>query len=114
MRKLLASIASLMLVLTLWSGFQASTAYAAETVGCITIVDGDAAGHTPGDADEVPGDSDKATPHHHNVNHSHELGVPVTQPIAMPFVRTMMKAGIAPSAPPVAFTPNRNLRPPIA
>lgn len=114
MRKLLASIAGLMLVLTLWSGFQASTAYAADISGCVTVVDGDAAGHTPGDADEVPGDSDKATPHHHNVNHSHELGVPVTQPIAMPFVRTVMKAGIAPSAPPVAFTPNRNLRPPIA
>lgn len=114
MRKLLASIASLMLVLTLWSGFQASTAYAADISGCVTIVDNDAAGHTPGDADEVPGDSDKATPHHHNVNHSHDMGVPVTDAVAVPIVLSLVKAGIAPSAPPVAFTPNRDLRPPIA
>lgn len=114
MRKLVASIASLMLVLTLWSGFQSSVAYAAEAVGCVTVVDGDAVGHSPGDADEVPGDSDKATPHHHNFNHCHELGVPVTDLVEIPFVQTALKAGIAPSAPPVAFAPNRDLRPPIA
>ncbi|NML06755.1 hypothetical protein [Sphingomonas sp. G-3-2-10] len=114
MRKLVASIASLMLVLTLWSGFQSSVAYAAETVGCVTVVDGDAMGHAPGDADEVPGDSDKATPHHHNVSHSHDLGVPVTNAVAVPVLLTLVKTGVAPSAPPVAFTPNRTLRPPIA
>ncbi|MDH7975315.1 hypothetical protein QH494_24275 [Sphingomonas sp. AR_OL41] len=61
MRKPLASIASLMLVLTLWSGFQAPAAYAAEIGGYTTVVEGTPPGHSAGDADEVSGDSDNPT-----------------------------------------------------
>jgi hypothetical protein len=114
MRKLIASIASLMLVLTLWSGFQSTVAYGSAVAGCVTVVDSDAVGHSPGDADEVPADSDKATPHHHNVNHCHEIGVPVGDFVNTPVVRSSPKAGVAPSAPPLAFPLNRDLRPPIA
>ena len=114
MRKLVTSIASLMLVLTLWSGFQSSVAYASETAGCMTVVDVTSIGHSPGDADEVPADSDKATPHHHNISHAHELSVPVSDSMVVPFVRVSLRLGIAPSAPPAAFAPNPDLRPPIA
>ncbi len=114
MRKLVASIASLMLVLTLWSGFQSSVAYAAEMRGCVTVVADNAPGHTPGDADEVPSDSDKATPHHHNFSHNHDLGVPVSDWLALPFIFAPSRIAVAPGTPPAAFAATRALRPPIA
>ena len=114
MRTLLASIASLMLVLTLWSGFQSSVAYAAEVGTCLTVVDGTSLGHLPGDADEVPGDSDKATPHHHSVSHSHEVGVPARVWAGMYIVHVAVPRDIAAVAPPTPFAPHRDLRPPIA
>ena len=33
--------------------------------------------HVPGDADEVPADSDKNTPHHHDLCHGHDLATPI-------------------------------------
>jgi len=114
MRKLVASIASLMLVLTLWSGFQSSVAHAAEVRGCVTVVEDNAPGHTPGDADEVPSDSDKATPHHHNFNHNHDMGVPVSDWVALPFIYAPLPIAVPPTAPPASFAANRALRPPIA
>ena len=115
MRKLLASIASLMLVLTLLSGFQSSTAYAAEIDGCsTTIVDGDAPGHSAGDADEVPGDSAKATPHHHSVSHCHELAVPATEVASVDLQSSTLPADGTATSPPAAAHRFRDLRPPIA
>ncbi len=114
MRKLLASIASLMLVLTLWSGIHASVASAAEFSSCTTALEGTPPGHTPGDADEVPSDSDKATPHHHSLSHSHEIGVPArewTAALIPPVIRPGVLAAVAS---PAAFAPHRDLRPPIA
>ncbi len=114
MRKLLTLTASLMLVLTLWSGSQSSVAYAAEMRGCVTVVADNAPGHTPGDADEVPSDSDKATPHHHNLGHSHEIGVPArewTAALMPPVIQPGVRAAVSP---PTAFAPHRDLRPPIA
>ena len=114
MRKLLASIAGLMLVLTLWSGSQSSVASAAEVSRCSTPIEGTPPGHTPGDADEVPGDSDKATPHHHNISHSHEIGVPAREWAGMPHPRTVAPDAFGTVAPPTPFAPHRDLRPPIA
>ncbi|MFA6125396.1 hypothetical protein [Sphingomonas sp.] len=115
MRKLLASIATLMLVLTLWSGFQSSVAYAAEIDGCrTTIVDGDAPGHSAGDSDEVPGDSDKATPHHHSVNHCHELAVPAAEVASVDLRPSILPTGRAATAPSTPAHLFRDLRPPIA
>ncbi len=115
MRKLLASIASLMLVLTLCSGFQSSAVYAAEIDGCsTTIVDGDSPGHSAGDADEVPGDSDKATPHHHSVSHCHELAVPAAEIASVELRPNILPTGGAAAAPPAAAHLFRDLRPPIA
>jgi len=114
MRKLLASIASLMLVLTLWSGSQSSVAYAAEAGTCLTVVDGTSPGHSPGDADEVSGDSDKATPHHHSVSHSHEVGVPARLWTGVHIVNAAALRSFATVSPPTPFAPHRDLRPPIA
>lgn len=114
MRKLLASIASLMLVLTLWSGSQSSVAYAAETGTCLTVVDGTSPGHSPGDADEVSGDSDKATPHHHGVSHNHEVGVPARPWSGVHIVLAATPHSFATATPPTPFAPYRDLRPPIA
>ncbi|MBN8809157.1 MAG: hypothetical protein J0I47_13110 [Sphingomonas sp.] len=115
MRKLLASIASLMLVLTLCSGFQSSAAYAAEIDGCSkTIVDENAPGHSAGDADEVPGDSDKATPHHHSVGHSHELAVPAAEVASLDLQARTLPSGQGAAVPPAAADLFRDLRPPIA
>jgi len=115
MRKLLASIASLMLVLTLCSGFQPSAAYAAEVDGCsTTIVDADAPGHSIGDSDEVPGDSDKATPHHHSVGHNHELAVPTAEVASFDLQPRALPSGRGVPAPPPAAALFRDLRPPIA
>jgi hypothetical protein len=112
-RKLLASIATLMLVLTLWTGFQSSVAYAAE-IGGTTLVEGIPPGHSVGDADEVLCDSDKTTPHHHNVSHSHELGVPVRVWIDVTFSSVAVPADYASVSPPPVFAHYRDLRPPIA
>lgn len=114
MRKLLASIASVMLLLTLWSGFHASIANAAEFSSCATVVEGTPPGHTPGDADEVPSDSDKATPHHHNLSHSHEIGVPAREWTASLILPAVLPGILAAAAPPAAIAPHRDLRPPIA
>ncbi len=114
MRKLLTLTASLMLVLTLWSGIHASVASAAEYSSCATALEGTPPGHTPGDADEVPSDSDKATPHHHNLGHSHEIGVPArewTAALMPPVIQPGVRAAVSP---PTAFAPHRDLRPPIA
>jgi hypothetical protein len=99
MRKLISSIATLMLVLTLWSGMHSSVAHASEIGGCVTVVDGTSVGHTPGDADEVSRDRDKATPHHHNLNHAHEMGIPVSDWFGVACVHRSVKAGITPSLP---------------
>lgn len=114
MRRLFASIAAMMLVLTLVSGVQASPAVA-ETGGCASTVVADGApGHSAGDADEVPADSDKATPHHHNISHSHEMAVPATELAAIGYTPVRLPVGTAATAPPASMHPARNLRPPIA
>ena len=65
-------------------------------------------------ADEVPGDSDKATPHHHSVSHSHELAVPATEMAAVNLLPSSLPTGRGDLAPPTAAHLFRDLRPPIA
>jgi len=115
MRKLLAMVASLMLVLTLVSGLQVAPALAYDGMTCSsTIVDEAAPGHSAGDADEVPADSDKATPHHHNISHSHEIAVPATELGALDYRPSLLPAGATVKAPPASAETYRDLRPPIA
>lgn len=72
MRRLLPLISALMLVLVLWTG---SAAHAAEALDCGDVASS-TAGHFEGDRDQVPADSDKATPHHHSACHGHCTAVP--------------------------------------
>src|SRR3546814_2117198 len=70
-RAFLPLLTCLMLVLTSFSGM----AHAADLAG------GSIAGveftiHTDGDIDQVPSDSDKNVPHHHNYCHGHDVGAP--------------------------------------
>ncbi len=113
-RKLLASIASLMLVLTLWAGTHASIAYAAQIDACVTVVDGTSVGHAPGDGDEVPRDSDKASPHHHSTAHAHDLGVPARTWAATPALGSSQPDVVRRVAAPPSYLAGRDLRPPIA
>jgi len=71
-RRLLPLVSALMLLLVLWTG---SAAHAAEALDCGEAMAG-AAEHYDGDRDEVPADSGKATPHHHNACHGHCMAVP--------------------------------------
>lgn len=110
MRRLMPLISAFMLVLTLWTG---SAAHAAEALEC-----GDAtaaaAGHFDGDDDEVPADSGKAAPHHHNICHGHCLGVPNEGDV----IGTSRIAEGLKFAPPQDFykglPPDAALRPPMA
>ena len=72
MRRLLPLISAFMLVLVLWTG---TSAHAAEAMDCAEVTTSEA-GHFEGDGDEVPGDSDQATPHHHSACHGHCIAVP--------------------------------------
>lgn len=113
MRQSLALIASLMLVLSLWTGLSVSAAHAAEIVGCIELSAG-AGGHVAGDGDEVPGDAGNPAPHHHGSCQNHLLGMPALDGLATitPIARTALR--IEPAIEPDAITAARDLRPPIA
>lgn len=111
---MIASIASLLLVLTLWSGLESSAAEAAQIASPCAMVAETAIGHAPGDADDTFDGNDKAAAHHHNINHAHELGVPVGDGPSILLATCAVRLGIPPSAPPLVFAPDQNLRPPIA
>jgi hypothetical protein len=103
-------LACLMLVLMLWTG---TAAHAAETLLPIAEPSGINWEHAHGDADEVPADADKASPHHHGLCHGHDFRVPPGYSPAAPIV-----AANLPGFPPVhALSPvqaDKALRPPIA
>jgi hypothetical protein len=79
MRSLLAFIACLILVV---SGLS-SVAHATEMPGDAAVSALElATSHSPGDADEVPADSDRGYPHHHSICHGHDLAAPLKMPAA--------------------------------
>lgn len=71
MRPLLTLLASLILVMTAWSG-------SAQTAGpdCAEMTEQMAA-HVAGDCDEVPADADKNYPHCHTSCHGHHVAAPM-------------------------------------
>jgi hypothetical protein len=109
MRRLLAMIACLGLILSLGVG---SMAHALEPPPCVGIADAEL--HWSGDADQLPSDADKGYPHHHGGCHGHHVAAPAesggTAVMALPQVardpcETTQPAGTG-SLP--------GLRPPIA
>jgi hypothetical protein len=78
MRRLLAYVLCLLLASSLGLG---AVVHAAEPITCLETSSGSAElilGHTNGDRDQVPADSEKGFPHHHGGCHGHHVGVPIT------------------------------------
>lgn len=110
MRVLLPFLACLMLAITSLT----AVAHASEAPdGGVSSVEM-AAWHSPGDADEVPGDPDQDTPHHHSICHGHDLAAPVKAPAAPMGHRTASALRPAFSTVLAARPTDTPLRPPIA
>ena len=75
MRRLTFLFLSLILVLSLGLG---SAVHATEGLGCVEVSSAPSIGHAEGDGDQVPADSEKGYPHHHDGCHGHHVGVQVT------------------------------------
>lgn len=63
--------ASFMLLITAWTG----AAHAAELAGCNEPIAAEMIMHVAGDCEQVPADSDKAYPHHHDGCHGQHIGM---------------------------------------
>ncbi|MCP1471990.1 hypothetical protein J3E64_003705 [Sphingobium sp. OAS761] len=111
MIRLLSLFACFALMLSFVS---ASVAHAMEPVGCIDANQSAAAGHSEGDADQVPADSDKAYPHHHGGCHGHHVAAALQDAeLANAFAGQRIRFGWA--SPVREATPvHAELRPPIA
>jgi hypothetical protein len=110
MRRLMPLISAFMLVLMLWTG---GAAHAAEAIECGEATEA-SGGHFEGDSDEVPADSDKATPHHHGVCHGHCMGISAAGDSAradghLETPNTVLRENFHSGTP-----PDSALRPPIA
>jgi hypothetical protein len=81
MRRLIALFICLTLVLSLGLG---SAAHATEGAACIEASAEISLDHSDGDGDQVPGDADKAFPHHHGECHGHHIGIPTAANPASP------------------------------
>lgn len=102
------------LVSTMLLGTNAAVAHGYEQAECLTAAQALHQGHMPGDSDEVPADTDKATPHHHAGWHDHSTcdareaaALPLATPISAIF-------GLSATAPVSPWSLNPALRPPIA
>ena len=56
-----------------------SVSHAMEPIVCIDANSAAEIGHTDGDGDQVPADSDKGYPHHHASCHGHHVAVPIAK-----------------------------------
>lgn len=70
--------------------------------------------HSAGDHDEVPADSDRNYPHHHNQCQGHDVAAPlkacaVPVPVRVPATQSPVPVAMLAAGPPAAL-----LRPPIA
>lgn len=110
MRRLLALVSALMLVLVLWTG---TGAHAAEAIDCGEVAES-AAGHFEGDGDEVPSDEGKAAPHHHNACHGHCVAVPSGADAAELAIDESKLLTIARARYRGSLGPDTAIRPPIA
>lgn len=110
MRRVFSMFCLLMMALTVWS---ATVAQAAEADACVEV-SGTEIGHFEGDSDQVPGDSDKGTTHHHAVCHGHcfaiaDLDLEGTELVSRPAQVAVIEHQLGSGA-----DPGLTLRPPIA
>ena len=109
MRAFWPFLTCLMLFLTSFSGM----AHAADLAGG-SIAGVEFTVHTAGDIDQVPSDSDKNVPHHHNYCHGHDVGAPARTTMEYTPVLTVPKPTISASASLDGRTGMVHLRPPQA
>ncbi|WP_225011143.1 hypothetical protein [Novosphingobium percolationis] len=76
MHRLTILFACLAVFLTLGVG---SITHAMEPIVCIDANSAAEIGHTDGDGDQVPADSDKGYPHHHGSCHGHHVAAPLAK-----------------------------------
>ncbi len=69
---------SMILLLLLMTSLIASTTVHASEVPASATLECSGEIHSEGDADQSPGDSDGAVPHHHGSCHGHGLAMPVS------------------------------------
>lgn len=92
----------------------AAVAHAMEPVTCIDSTTAQNMGHSSGDGDQVPADSEKGYPHHHGGCHAHQLADRVVEPqmAVMMNIQSMQPIAFVQS---VSASPaDPAIRPPIA
>jgi len=110
MRQLTSVLAALMLLLTAWSG----TAHAAELVTCNEPIAVEMVMHIAGDCDQVPGDRDKAYPHHHDGCNGQHVSTAALDTVIAERISAEQTYGASPIHAIVATDVDRTLRPPRA
>lgn len=76
MHRLTILFACLAVFLSLGLG---TVSHAMEPIVCIDANSAAEIGHTDGDGDQVPADSDKGYPHHHGICHGHHVATPMAK-----------------------------------
>jgi hypothetical protein len=110
MRRLTSLLACLMLLLTAWSG----TAHAAELMNCSEPVSAEMVMHVAGDCDEVPADSGKAYPHHHDGCQGQHVSVAAPEASLPEPIPAERSYGVSRIHAIFAYHIDRTLRPPRA
>lgn len=102
-----------LLVMTASSLVMTATVHAREIPGPITL---ECSGtvHSAGDADQSPGDADKAIPHHHGTCHGQSLDVPATDALSSMTLADTVRPFPAPDSSTVSRLVDPALRPPAA
>lgn len=111
MQRILLMFAALFVSLSLTGG---SVAHAMEPIACVDNASAASMGHSSGDGDQVPSDSDKGYPHHHGGCHGHQVCDRISSPIqTVSFVKADERPVQGFLFVPLA-TADPALRPPIA
>lgn len=110
MRKLTPFVACLLLVLTAWTG----TAHASGMSSCDEPMQTEVAAHFDGDCDQVPMDTGKSYPHHHNACHGCQAAFPIQAAADVPLTADLAVPTIASVVGLTAADVETALRPPQA
>ena len=111
MRRLVLMIAALFVSLSLTGG---AVAHAMEPVACVDTSMAATMGHSAGDADQVPKDSGKGYPHHHDGCHGHQICDRVSEAVVVPGFHTIESLPLRSLLFVPLATGDPALRPPIA
>ena len=104
----------LLIVAAALSFVTGSVSHATEPVRCLSTTEATQFGHSSGDRDQVPSDSEKGYAHHHGGCHSHQIGEPTATKAIQPALITST-IGVRDAADRyTSASTNPGLRPPIA